>query len=106
MDGIAISNLSAISPTVIGPPARWLRIRRRGVEASALNALSIDTFLIRKIGKSSEPAPAPTGGPDCAGIPLRYRIIAACMDGLVHRTDRPGPDEGGGDGAVREAQDG
>ena len=37
---------------VIGPPAKWLRIRRRGVEASALNAESIHTFLIRKIRKS------------------------------------------------------
>src|SRR3954470_2770919 len=58
MEGIAMSNFSAISPTVIGPPARWLRMRRRGVEASALKAFSIDTFLIRKIRKSSGGRPA------------------------------------------------
>src|SRR5258706_6868474 len=48
-----MSNCAAISPTVIGPPARWLRIRRRGSDARALNAL-IANFLIRKIAMNAE----------------------------------------------------
>src|SRR5262245_17933329 len=44
-----MSNLAPISPTVMGPPARWFKMRRRGSDAIALKALFIVIFLNRKI---------------------------------------------------------